>query len=137
MFEIDVPTTQLSGRVVEEGGKVPMVDVDLYIWSTQPESSRAHWHERTNHSGEFALIGVEPGDYLVSAYKPGYEMYRERISYGAATDAMTIPLRQGKGVAVRLRQAGSDRPIRDVQVGESIGGRHGHGLRGRGPAIRA
>ena len=129
VVDIDVPVTQLSGRTVEEGGNVPVVGVDLYVWSTQPESSRVYWRERSNHFGEFKVVGVEPGDYMLSAYKPGYEMYRERISYGAATDAMTIRLRAGRGVAIRLYEAGSGRAIRNVQVSESIGGRPVTGLR--------
>jgi len=129
VVDINVPMTQLSGRTVAEGAKAPVVGVDLYIWSMQPESSRVYRHERSDHSGEFNVAGMEPGDYMLSAYKPGYEMYRERISYDAAAGGITIRLREGKGVAIRLQEAGSARPIRNVQVSESIGGRPGTGLR--------
>jgi hypothetical protein len=129
VVDIEVPTTRLSGRIVEEGGKTPVVGVDLYIWSMQPESRGVYRHERSDHLGEFEVAGMERGDYMLSAYKPGYEMYRERISYDAATGAMTIGLREGKGVAIRLQEAGSARPIRNAQVSESIGGRPGTGLR--------
>lgn len=128
VFDIDVPVAQLAGRAVEEGGKVPVVGVTVRLWPAQRQSRLPYWQERSNHLGEFAIVGLEPGDYLLSAYKPGYEMYRERISYGPASDGMTIQLRQGKGVAIRLFEAGTARPVRNAHVSESIGGHPGLGL---------
>lgn len=129
VFDIDVPLAQFSGRTVEEGGKVPLVGVDVFIWSTQSKLAGLYLRERSDHFGEFAIAGLEPGNYLLSAYKPGYEMHRERISYGSSTESMTIGLRPGRGVEVRLREAGSGRPIRNAQLGETIEGRPGSGLR--------
>jgi hypothetical protein len=129
VFDIDVPATDLSGRTVEDGGKAPVVGVDIFIWSTQPESTGMHTYDRSNHFGEFTFKGLESGEYLLSAYKPGYEMYRERISYSAATDGITLQLRPAKGVEVRLREAGSGLPIRNAQVRETIDGRPGSGIR--------
>jgi hypothetical protein len=43
-------------------------------------------------------------------------------------DDVTIRLRRGKGVEIRVREAGSALPIRDAQVSESLGGRRGSGL---------
>lgn len=128
VVDIDVPVAQLSGRTVDEDHKVPVVGVDVEIWSTRTDASRMQWRESSNHFGEFTIAGLEPGEYVLSAYKPGYEMYRERISHGSATDDVTIRLRRGKGVEIRVRGAGSALPIRDAQVSESLGGRRGSGL---------
>jgi hypothetical protein len=129
VFDIDVPVAQFSGRTIEEGGKVPVVGVDVNIWSAQAGANRVQWRERSNQLGEFTLGALEPGEYVLSAYKPGYEMYRERITYNSASDGPTIRLRQGKGVAIRVFEAGSARPIRSVVVTESIGGAPGTGFR--------
>ncbi len=129
VFDIDVPGTRLSGRTVEEGGKVPVVGADVFVWSTQAQSTRVHWQNRSNHLGEFEIVGLEPGDYMVSAYKPGYEMHRERFSYNAGSEPMTLRLRQGQGVAIRLLDASNGQPLRNAQLGETIDGRYGSGIR--------
>lgn len=129
VFDIDVPATQLSGRVVEDGGKVPVVGADIYIWSMQPDASQIRSQHSSDHLGEFSFAGMEPGDYVLSAYKPGYELYRERISYGAASGPMTIRLSQGEGVAIRLRGPDGAPVVRSIQVGERIGGRPAAGIR--------
>jgi hypothetical protein len=128
VLNIDVPVAQLSGRTVEEAGRVPVVGVDVDIWSPQSDSNRVWRSERSNHFGEFTFAGLEPGDYVVSAYKPGYEMYRDRISFGSGMDEMIIRLRQGKGVEIRMHEAVGGLPIRNAQLYESIGGRRGSGL---------
>ena len=74
---------------------------------------------------------MEPGEYLLSAYKPGYEMHRERISYGSAIEGMMIRLRPGEGVQIRVRDARSGRPIQSVRANETLGERHGSSLQVR------
>jgi len=129
VFDIDVPTAKLSGRVIEEGGNVPVVDAQIFMGSMQPESTLARRNSASNDFGEFTIATVESGDYLVSAYKPGYELYRERISYSPASGGITIPLRQSKGVEVRVREAGSGSPIREAFASETIDGRPGITMR--------
>ena len=128
VFDIDVPTTQLTGRILEEGGKVPVVGAEIYLWSTESDATGVQWHDRSNPFGEFKIVGLEQGDYVLSAYKLGYEMYRERISYGPDTDVVTIPLRQGKGVRIRVSDAVGGQPLRRATVVETIDGRRGSGL---------
>lgn len=125
VVDIDVPVAQLSARTVEEDSKAPVVGVDVDIWSAQAEATRVWWSESSDHFGQLTFSGLEPGDYMLSAYKPGYEMHRERISFGSAMDDVTIRLRRGKGVEIRMREAGSGLAIRNAQLYESIGGRRG------------
>jgi hypothetical protein len=128
VFDIDEPIAKLSGRVIEEGGTAPVAEAHVYLSPLQAEAAQPHRNSASNSFGEFKIAAMESGDYLLSAYKPGYEMYRERISYGPASGGITIPLRQGKGVEVRLREAGSGSPIREAHVSETIDGRRGIGM---------
>lgn len=128
VFDIDVPLAQLSGRVLEEGGKVPVVGADVEIWPAEPGASRIRLHDRSDHFGQFALAGLEPGDFMLTAYKPGYEMFRKRISYGSPVAGMTVWLRQETGVEIRVREAGSGKPLPEVFAIEMIGDRNGSRL---------
>ena len=125
VFDIDVPIAQLSGRVLEQGGKVPVVGADVYIWPTEPGWARNRLQGHSNDFGKFALVGMEPGDFVLTVYKPGYEMFRERISYSSPVADLTVPLRQDMGVEVRVREAGSGKPLQQVSATELVGNRDG------------
>ena len=125
VFDIDVPMAQLSGRVLEQGGEVPIVGADVYIWPTEPGWARNRLQGQSNDFGKFTLVGMEPGDFVLTVYKPGYEMFRERISYSSPVADLTVPLRQDMGVEVRVREAGSGKPLQQVSAIELIGDRDG------------
>jgi hypothetical protein len=128
VFDIDVPDAQLSGRVFEEGSKAPVVAADVQLWPAEPSAPRIRLHDRSDHFGQFALTGLEPGDLMLTVYKPGYEMYRERISYGSPLANMTIRLRRVDGVEIRVRDAVSGAPLRRVSLTEMIGDHNGSRL---------
>jgi hypothetical protein len=125
VFDIDVPLAQLSGRILEEGGKAPVVGAVVEIWPTEPDPSRSRRADRSNHFGQFGLAGLEPGQYLLTAYKPGYEMFRRQIAYEKPVPNMTIRLQQDPGVEIRVRQADDGKPIDQVYVYELMGERNG------------
>jgi hypothetical protein len=54
-------------------------------------------------------------------FKPGYEMYRERIVYDSPVKNKTISLRKSGGIEVRARTANGE-PQRTINVLESIPG---------------
>ena len=128
VFDVDVPELQLAGRVLEEGSDVPIVGVDVELWPTEPTSGQRRLHERSNDFGRFDLAGLERGEYLLTAYKRGYEMFRYRISYDAPVFDMIVRLRQEPGVEIRVREAVSGTPVDRVSVVEVIGGRNGSQL---------
>lgn len=57
----------------------------------------------------------------VSIYKPGYEMVRERITYGSPITNMTTRLRQSSGVEVKAQATETGRPRRELFVIEMLG----------------
>ncbi len=128
VFDIDVPRAQLSAHVLEEGGKVPVVGADVYIWPTEAGWSRNRLQGHSNDFGQFALVGIEPGDFVLTVYKPGYEMFRERISFSSPVADLTVPMRQDMGVEVRVREADSGKPLQQVFAVEMIGDRYGSEL---------
>jgi hypothetical protein len=128
VFDIDVPLAQLSGRVLEEGGKVPIADADVEVWPVESVAVRFRQSNRSDESGQFALSGVEPGELMLTAYKPGYEMVRKRISYDTPVANLTLSMRQDPGVEIKVSDAANGRPLSDVYVIEMIGSRNGSRL---------
>jgi hypothetical protein len=53
---------------------------------------------------------------------PGYELYREKISYVAPIESKTIGLRKGAGVEVRVQPAAGKQPVRVLVVRQAIPG---------------
>lgn len=128
VLDFDLSEVHLSGRVLEEAGKAPIVGADVDIWPAGPKSPRIRLHDRTDHFGHFALAGLEPGDFVLTAYKPGYGMLRERISFSAPVADMTLRIRTELGVEIRVHDAGTGRSLDDVVVIEMIGQRNGSRL---------
>jgi hypothetical protein len=127
VFDVDVPLVQISGSILEEGGKVPIVDAVVEIWPTEPTSERTRQHDRSNHFGQFDLVGLEPGEYLLTVYKAGYEMIRKPIAYESPVTDMTLRLRRDAGVAISVRSDVTTRRLQHIYVVEKVG--EGNGIR--------
>jgi hypothetical protein len=121
VLNIDIPAAQLSARVVEAGGSVPIVGADVYVRGTAPETDRVRADAQTNDFGQFVLTGIEPGEIVLLVYKAGYELHREKISYSAPITDETIALRKSAGVEVRV-QTGSRRFPRGFTLTQTFPG---------------
>ena len=129
LLDIDIPPAQVSGLVLEAGGKAPVVGADVVIWSAEASSSRLRTQDRSNDFGQFALTGLEPGEFTLTAYKPGFEMVRKRIAYSAPVSDMTIRLRQETGAEISVHDAASGKPLSLIFANEMIGSSFGLTLR--------
>lgn len=125
VFNIDVPAAQVSGRVAEVDGRIPIIEVDIEIWSVRAGSPRMRVIERTDQSGRFDLAGLEPGEYILTAYKPGYEMFRRTLSYKTPIPSMNITLRQNPGVEMSIRDAHTGESVQQVYIIEMLDDRDG------------
>jgi hypothetical protein len=125
VFDIDVPDAQISGRVLEETGEVPIAGVQVGIWPADPGASPLRLRALSDDYGQFALRGLERGDFTLSVYKPGYEMSRQRISYSGPIGDLAIRLRRDAGVEVRVQDAASRQSLRQMYLVETLGKRTG------------
>ena len=69
------------------------------------------------------MAGLESRDFLLTVYKPGYAMFRERLAYTAPTLDITIRLRRDAGIEVRAHDAMTGKPLRKVLAIEMVGDR--------------
>lgn len=125
VFDIDIPAAQLAGRLLEDGGNVPVVGATVDVWSVQRGPTRVRVSANSDHFGQFSVNGLQPGDFVVSVYKPGYELYRTPLAYGSAISDLTINLRPARGVELKVRDAVSGKAINAVTAMEIIGGSPG------------
>jgi carboxypeptidase family protein len=120
VLDLQVPAVQLAGRVIEDGGTAPVVDAHVYATAVGAHERHIRPNDSSDHFGQFELAGLEPGEIVLSAYKRGYELFRERINYASPLMDLTIKLRPGTGVEVKARVAGSDAAVRELQITEQI-----------------
>jgi hypothetical protein len=111
VLNIDIPSVQLSARVLEDGGSVPIVGADVYLRGSAPETARVRGDKKTDDFGQLALTGIEHGEIVLIVYKPGYEMYREKIAYSSPITNKTITLRRNPGVEVHVKSGSRRFPI--------------------------
>jgi hypothetical protein len=103
VLNIDISGPQLSARVMEEGGTVPVVGASVYVRGTAPETARVRSDKETDDFGAVALTALEPGELVLLVYKTGYELHRETITYSTPISDKTITLRKSPGVEVRVK----------------------------------
>lgn len=149
MLDFDLPDAHVSGQVLKEDGRAPVVGVDVEIWSADSyvpreglkraaaderssspmrDAWRVRLHDQTDHYGAFSLVGLEPGDFVLTAYKPGYEMLRQTLSFSTSVSDMTLKLRADEGVEIRARDASTGKALRSIFVVQRIGAGHGSRL---------
>jgi len=126
VFDIEIPLADLAGVVLEGEGNLALAGAHVVVWSAPTTSTRVRLNATSDHFGRFTLAGMEPGEFIFTAYKPGYEMFRERISYGSPMTDMRIRLRAARGTEIRVHEAGTGRSLRDLYVMELMGDRNGN-----------
>jgi hypothetical protein len=120
VVNIDLPLVQLGGRIVEDGGTAPIVNAGVHVIGTEPQTAIVRSYKESDDFGQFRLIGIEPGEILLTVYKPGYEMQREKISYASPITNKTITLRKSAGVEVRVQSAPTGPEIRQLFISEKL-----------------
>jgi hypothetical protein len=129
VVNIDMPSVQLGGRIVEDGGTVPIVNAAVHVLGIEPQTAIVRSYKESDDFGRFRVIGIEPGEILLTVYKPGYEMQREKISYSSPITNKTITLRRSAGVEVRVQSAPTGPEIRQLFIRETMpGSDYGIGL---------
>lgn len=121
VLNIDIPSVQLSARVVEDDGSVPVVGANVYVRGSAHETAHVRGDKQTDDFGLFTFTGIEPGEIVLMVYKPGYEMHRETIAYSSPITNRSIRLRKSAGVDVRV-QPGSRRFPRGFTLTQSFPG---------------
>jgi hypothetical protein len=128
VFDFDVPGGELSGRVLQTRGE-PIMGAEVYIWPAEPVEGQRPRPFSSDDTGKFTLGGLEPGEFTLTVYKPGYEMHRKHISYDTSSKELTIRLREEPGVQLTARAAVSGAPLRQLIAIEVIGAGRGSLLR--------
>lgn len=121
VLNIDIPLVQLSAQVVEDGGAVPIVGASVYVRGSAPETAFILSGGYTDDFGRFALTGIEPGEIVLTVYKAGYELHRQKMIYSAPSTNQTIALRKSDGVEVKVKPGNRGFP-RGLTITQSVPG---------------
>lgn len=126
VFDFDVPLLTIAGVVVDAARREPLPWVNVYVAPAPPGHIGRQRQAQTDPFGKFELDTPQPGDYVVSIYKVGYAMVRERVTIGAGSVDLRVVLEEDDGIKVRLRSA-DGAPIRFAFVYESSASMHVRG----------
>jgi carboxypeptidase family protein len=116
VLDVAIPVAQLSGRVIDDSSGEPIMGVHVYAPPVATPASGATPADASDDLGHFHLTGVKPGQVVLSAYKGGYELYRERIDYSSPLRDLTIKLRPSTGVELKAHMAESGAAVRELQI---------------------
>jgi hypothetical protein len=119
-LDIDIPNTSLAGRVLESSGDIPVVGAQVQVWSDQPGLPAEMLNDATNDLGRFKMTGLENGSFVVSVFKPGYALHRDRFTYQTPSADLTLRLTRDEGVEIKVLGGEDGHPLRAVLVSESI-----------------
>ncbi len=111
VLNIDIPLVQLSARVLEDGGTVPIVGADVYVRGSAPETARVRGDKQTDDFGQFALTGIEPGEIVLHGLQAGLRAASREDRYSSPITNKTITLRKSAGVEVRVKPGSRRFPI--------------------------
>jgi hypothetical protein len=125
VFDIDIPGGDLAGRLLDDSSGLPLAGASVDLYFADATVSNLRINRLTDHLGQFTFEGTVPNEYLLVVYRPGYRLYRERVSFDTQSAPMAIRLRQDKGVEIRGRDAATGRPVPEIMVFESNAGRSG------------
>jgi hypothetical protein len=100
---IDIPSVEVGGGVLEDGSAVPITDATIFLRGIETGTSHVHVERTTDDFGQFKLLGLERGEVVLTVYKPGYELYREKFLYATPVVNKKIELRKRAGVEVRAQ----------------------------------
>jgi hypothetical protein len=122
VLDLEMPAVHLAGRVIEDGGSAPVVQVLVCATEIDAAPRKIRPNDRSDDFGQFKLAGLEPGEVVLSAYKRGYELFRERMNYASPVMDMTIKLRPDPGVEVKAHVANTGAAVRELQISEYLDG---------------
>ena len=120
VLNIDIALVELGGSVVEDGTLVPIVGANVCVRGVEPATSGVTPDRTTDDFGNFKLLGLEPGEVVLTVYRPGYELYREKIAYSTPITNKKITLRKGGGVEVRAQRAAGQEQARGFSIVERV-----------------
>lgn len=117
---IDFPLVELGGGVIEEGNSVPIVGANVFVRGIEPATSHVRVDRPTDDFGHFKVVGLEPGEIVLTVYKPGYQLYREKIIYGTPITNKKITLRKDSGVEIRAQSTRGKEQQRGFTIVEDV-----------------
>lgn len=102
-FDIEIPATQLRGRVVDASTGEPLTDARVEL---RPSESGNRFMmaqtASTNGSGAFTFDSVAEGSYRVVAEKTGYASNSADAQVGTSSSDVELKLEKSDGLRLRL-----------------------------------
>jgi hypothetical protein len=120
-LDIAFPSAKLGGTVVDAQGNAPLPDAQVQVTPSDPNASgsggRLMRTATSDSNGSFLITDLDPQSYDVNVQKTDYLVEQRSITAAEqGTDALTIPLTRGEGIAVVGRDGVFGVPLHGLTV---------------------
>lgn len=128
VLNLELPSLAVAGTVTDVTDGRPLQGVLIELRSAEDASSSIRLSDDSNFQGNFEIAGLEPGEYKLSAYQSGYDLFEQTLDVTTTGNSVNLALVPTAGVTVRVRDAATGTPLDNVMVIEQVGARNGHRL---------
>jgi hypothetical protein len=114
--DIELPSIGLSGHVTDAAGGDPIEGATVQVESGRETDAFSIRRASTDSRGYYAIDGLEPGSWQVSARKEGYQAKTQAVSIGSSSSELNLALARGAGLAIHAADGQTGLPMRMVYV---------------------
>ncbi len=104
----------LSGLVEDPSG-LPISGAQV---NAEEQSTRASFSSTTNESGQYRLLGLRPGEYVLTVKQPGFKTYRQSGIILRIEDRTTQNVRLEVGQPAQTVEVTASAPLLQTATGE-------------------
>lgn len=113
-----LPGHELSGRVVTESGE-PAVGAHVGISSDALKGPPGQWRAQCDEEGDFAFDTLGPGEYVVTAFMPGFTPATAHATAGGQPVRLTVEV--GETITGRAVDSKTGSPVANAEIRAQIG----------------
>jgi large repetitive protein len=113
VFDIEISSLSVSGRVLESNTAKPLSGVTVQVWrgslavdATSPV---------TDSQGRFSIGGLEPGQYQLTAHRPGFRVAAQSFSVPLISE-LVLDLTAAESTSIHVRDGITGLALRALTV---------------------
>jgi protocatechuate 3,4-dioxygenase beta subunit/5-hydroxyisourate hydrolase-like protein (transthyretin family) len=115
-LDIELPSSSISGMVIDAQSHAPLADVDVTAISGQERMSADVRRATTDSTGRYMLTDLDAGTYQVRATRSGYQQEVRVVNVRQTDERWDFELHRGSGIRLRVVDAVNGAPISRANV---------------------
>jgi protocatechuate 3,4-dioxygenase beta subunit len=114
--DIVLPSISVTGTVTESGSGIPLENVTVQAQTGTETQAFAMKQGVSDSSGHYFIDDVDPGSYVLTARRSGYQVKTQNVSVGSDNVQSDITLDRGTGMGIQANDGLTGVPLRGISV---------------------